>query len=72
MEWPFDEVRSKGKPVNLDDNILDAQLFSVKMVNGYFEDTVKFLNTGLTPQGYNIAQKNQLVVKEIDYQLIVG
>ena len=56
----------------MDDNILDAQLFSVKMVNGYFGDIVKFLNTGLTPQGYTIAQKKQLVVKEIDYQLIVG
>jgi hypothetical protein len=34
---------------NLDDNLPDAQLFSVKMVDDYFTDIVQFLSTGMAP-----------------------
>jgi hypothetical protein len=57
---------------NLDDILSDAYLFAVKMVDDYFVDMVQFLSTGMTPSEMTIAEKKQLVVKEIDYQLIAG
>jgi hypothetical protein len=32
---------------NLDDNLLDVQLFAVKMVDDYFTDIVQFLSIGV-------------------------
>ena len=32
------------EPTNLDDNIPDAQVFVIKMVDDYYEDIVQFLN----------------------------
>jgi hypothetical protein len=34
---------------NLDDNLLDTQLFAVRMVDDYFEDIVHFISTGMAP-----------------------
>jgi len=55
---------------NLDGNIPDAQLFAVKMVDDYFLEIVEFLSTQMAPLETKVAQKKQLVVKAIDYQLI--
>jgi hypothetical protein len=56
---------------NLYDSFLDAQLFIVMMVDDYFMDIMKFLHTSVVPSDMMVAQKKQLVVKEVDYQLIV-
>jgi hypothetical protein len=48
---------------NLDDNLPDAQLFAVKMVDDYFSDIVQFLSTGMAPSEMTVVQKKQLVVK---------
>jgi hypothetical protein len=57
---------------NLDDNLPDAQLFAVKMVDDYFTDIMQFLSTGMAPSDMTVAQKKQLVVKATDYQFIAG
>jgi hypothetical protein len=46
---------------NLDDILLDAQLFAVKMVDDYFVYIVQFLITGMTPSDMTVAQKKQLL-----------
>jgi hypothetical protein len=38
------------EPTNLEDNFLDAQLFSVHIANEYFEDIIQYLSTRTTPQ----------------------
>jgi hypothetical protein len=40
---------------NLDDNLLDAQLFAVKMVDDYFSDIVEFLSTGMARSEMTVA-----------------
>ena len=45
------------EPTNLDDKLIDAQFFLVKMVNEYFEDIVNFLNTCMASQVYIVEQK---------------
>ena len=55
---------------NLEDALLDAKLFAVKMVNDYYEDIIHFLTTGKAQDDYNTIQNKQLVVKYVDFQLI--
>lgn len=57
---------------NLEDNPPEVQLFDMTMVNEYFLKIVYFLSTWMAPQDYKMAQKKQLVVKVVNYQLIVG
>jgi len=40
---------------NLDDSLLDAQLFSMRMVDDYFWVVIQFLNTGVSPAEYTTA-----------------
>jgi len=58
--------------VNLDDNLPDAQLFSVRMVDDHFWDVIQFLNTRVAPDEYTTTQKKKLVICATDFQLIVG
>jgi hypothetical protein len=48
---------------NLDDSLLDVQLFAVKMVDDYLVDIVSFLSTGMASSNMTVAKKKQLVVK---------
>ena len=52
--------------------MLDAQLFSFKMVDDYFTHILKFLSKLMAPSDMTIVQKKQLVVKDQDHQLIAG
>jgi hypothetical protein len=40
---------------NLDDNLPDAHLFVVQMVDDYFADIVQFLSTRVSPPDFTIA-----------------
>jgi hypothetical protein len=40
---------------NLDDNLPNAQLFIVKMVDDYFLDIVQFLSTRMAPSDMTVA-----------------
>ena len=58
--------------MNLEDNFLDAQLFSVQIVDEYFVEIIQYLSIGTTPQECTTVQKKNLVVRTTNYQLIVG
>jgi hypothetical protein len=48
-------VTNGEEPTNIEDNFLDAQLFSVHIFDEYFIDIIQYLSTGTTPQEYSIA-----------------
>jgi hypothetical protein len=48
----------------------DAQKFSVQVVDEYFVDIIKYLSTGVAPQDFSTAQKKNLVIRVVYYQLI--
>jgi hypothetical protein len=55
----------------LEDNFLNAQLFSLQIADEYFTDNIEFLITGVAPREFNNAQKKNLVVRVVDYKIIV-
>lgn len=40
---------------NLDDSLLDAQVFSIRLVYDYFWDVIQFFNTRVAPAEYTDA-----------------
>ena len=60
------------EPTNLEDNLLDAQLFSIQIADDYFRDIIEFLMTGTVPAEFTTQQKKQLVVKASNFTLIAG
>jgi hypothetical protein len=65
-------ITNGEEPTNLEDNFLDAQLFSVQVADEYFSDIIQYLSTGTVPQEFNTTQNKNLVVRVVDYQLTVG
>ena len=65
-------VQSSEEPINLEDCLPDAQLFSIQIVDDQFQDIIHFLTTGTTPDSYTTQQKKQLVVSTADFTLIAG
>jgi len=47
-------IETSEEPTNLEDRLLDAQLYAVHIADGHFEDIIHFLTTGTAPQGYSI------------------
>jgi len=45
-------VTNGEEPTNLEDNFLDAKLFSVQIVEDYFAEIIQYLSTGTAPQEY--------------------
>ena len=41
------------EPTNLEDNFLNAQLFSVQIVDEYFVDIIDYLSTRIVPQEFS-------------------
>ena len=66
------QLETREEPTNLDDNLTDAQLVSIKIVDEYYKDIIHFFTTGRALDGYNIVQKKKLVVKSEYFQLIFG
>ena len=56
----------------MDEGLPDAQLFSIQMVDDYFQDIVQYLSTGFAPSEMTTQQKKQLVVRAADFTLIAG
>jgi hypothetical protein len=46
-------ITNGEEPTNLEDKFLDAQLFSIQVVDEYFADIVEYLSTGTMPQEFN-------------------
>ena len=65
-------LESGEEPTNLKDSMPDAQLFSIHIADDYFADIIKFLITGNAPAEYSEKQRKQLVVKAVDFTIIVG
>ena len=65
-------LESGEEPTNLEDSLPDAQLFSIHFADDYFVDIIEFLTTGTAPTEYSEKQKKQLVVKAVDFTIIVG
>jgi hypothetical protein len=42
-------VTNGEEPTNLEDNFLDAQLFSIQIVGDYFTEIIQYLSIGTTP-----------------------
>jgi hypothetical protein len=65
-------ITNGEEPSNLEDNLSNAQLFSVHIDDEYFDEIIEFWSTIFAPKELHTTQKKILVVKAIDYQLIVG
>ena len=65
-------IETGKEPTKLEDNLLDAQLFSIQIADDYFRDIIEFLMTGIAPKEFTTQQKKQLVVKATDFTLIAG
>ena len=66
------QIESGEEPNNLEDNLPNAQLFAIDIVDKEFDDIIHLLNTGYAPEYYTTWKKKQLVVKAADYMLIMG
>ena len=60
------------EPISLDKGIPNAQLFSIHMVDDYFQDIVQYLSTSFASSKMTTQQKKQLVVRVADFTLIAG
>jgi hypothetical protein len=45
-------VKNGEEPMNLEDNFLDAWLFSVQIADDYFAEIIQYLSTGTASQEY--------------------
>ena len=45
-------IETGEEPTNLEDNLPDAQLFSIQITDDYFRDIIEFLMTGTTPEEF--------------------
>ena len=66
------QIDSGEEPSNIEDNLPDAQLFSIQITYNYYADIIHFLTIGLAPAEFTKHQKKQLVVKAADFTLITG
>jgi hypothetical protein len=55
--YHLSHILSREEAGNLDDNLLDVQLFVVKMVDDYFLNIVQFLSTGMESSEMEVVQK---------------
>ena len=51
------KIETGEKPTNLEDNLPNAQLFSIQIVDDYFRDIIEFLMTGTAPEEFTTQQK---------------
>ena len=56
-------IKIGEEPTSLEDNLPDAQLFAINVVDKEFDAIIRLLNTGYAPEGYSTWKKKQLVVK---------
>ena len=59
------------EPPSLQDNLSDAQLFSIDAVNKEFDTIIHLLNIVYAPEGYSTWKKKELFFKASDCMLIM-
>ena len=65
-------IESGEEPTSLEDNLPDAHLFAINVVDKEFNAIIHLLNIGYAPEDYSTWKKKQLVVQALDYMLIAG
>lgn len=45
-------IETGEEPNNLEEGLLDAQLFTVRVANNHFVNIIQFLTMGMAPEGY--------------------
>lgn len=45
-------VENGEEPTNIEEGLLNTQLFPVRVADSHFEDIIHFLTTGSAPEGY--------------------
>ena len=65
-------IESGEEPTSVEDNLPDAQLFAITMVDKTLEAIIHFLSTSYAPEGFTTAQKKHLIIKVVDFTLIAG
>lgn len=65
-------IENGKEPSNIDEGLLDTQLFAFRVVDKNFVDIFRFLPTNVAPKGYTTQQKKELVVRAANFSVIVG
>ena len=65
-------IETGEEPKNLEEGLLDAQLFAVRVTDNHFVDIIHFLTKRMAPNGYTSQQKKELVVFSVDFSVISG
>lgn len=60
------------EPPSLEDNLPDAKLFSVYVIDDYLKDIIEFITIGIALVEYSTKQKKQLVIKAAYFTIIAG
>lgn len=45
-------IENNEEPINIDEGLLDVELFVVRFVNEHFVDIIYFLSISVAPEGY--------------------
>jgi len=62
-------IETGDEPTNLE-GLPNAQIFSVCLMDGNFEDIIHFLTAGTEPKEYSIQQKKELVGRAANFPII--
>lgn len=65
-------LETSEDPTNIQDNLLDSHLFSIRVTDEHFVEIIHFVTTRMAPSEYTTQQKKELVVKATDVSSIVG
>ena len=65
-------IKSGDVPTSLEDNLPNAQLFVVTVVDKNFEAITHLLSTSYASKGFTTAQKKHLVIRAAEFTLIMG
>jgi hypothetical protein len=65
-------ITNGEEPSKLEENILDAQSFLVRIADKYFVDIIEFFITRFSPKKFNIKENKNMMEIATDYQLIAG
>ena len=65
-------IETGEEPTNLEDKLLDAQLFVMCVADNHFADIIHFLTKGMALEGYTSQQKEELAMHAIDFSVIAG
>ena len=63
-------IETGEEPTNLEEGLMDAQLFVVRVADNHFADTIHFLTIGMAREGHTSQQKKELVVHATNFPII--